>query len=52
VTKIKLRGAIGWFIGIIVMAILLIVMAVWLSVGGGMLTSKGRELYRQIFSDQ
>ena len=50
-TKIKLSGAILWFIGIIVMTTLLVVMAVWLSVGGGMLTLKGRELYRQIFSD-
>jgi hypothetical protein len=51
VKKIKLAGAI-WLIGMIVMTMLLVVMAVWLSVGGGMLTLKGRELYRQIFSDQ
>lgn len=49
--KIKLAGA-TWLIGMIVMIMLLVVMAVWLSVGGGMLTLKGRELYRQIFSDQ
>jgi hypothetical protein len=40
-----------WFIGMIVMSGLLFVMAAWLSIGG-ILTKKGRQLYRHIFSDQ
>jgi hypothetical protein len=41
-----------WFIGMIVMSGLLFVMAAWLSIGGGILTKKGRQLYRHIFWDQ
>jgi hypothetical protein len=51
VTKTKF-GDVIWFTGMIVMTMLLVVMVVWLSVGGGMLSQKGRALYRHIFSDQ
>ena len=40
-----------WFIGMVLMILLLVAMAAWFSVGG-ILTRKGRECYRHIFFDE
>jgi hypothetical protein len=47
---IKFAGARS-FLGMVVMIFLLVVTAVWLSIGG-ILTRKGRECFRKIFGHE